>query len=912
MVKSKHYNTSRATGGSGQQERTPLSTRKRPARLIHKKTGLKKQKTDNQSQSTDVTVTTVGSLASLPSSISQSSPARDILSPSSSSSRQSVTDEIKGRLSGKRLSIEQSLPDTLPLPQSDEDHYQRVTIVIEKVERVFREITTTKKVVGPDGAVIESSQDVKRLDPVIVEESTHKKVQYIYIPSPSRSVTSMTSGDLADISSSISKSSGSLGSKVSLTSSSLDHSDGGQSVSKHLQTQSSVETSQQAAKPVRRQHSMDSQKKGSSGQSDSDKMEAPKAVPRNVRTQSGSNLAAKPPLQPPTGHTPKTRLSVQTSGTSGLGTAAPESPTVTRPKSATPGHSDHDVSGVVTPLGSTINGSGNYLHSRTVSMESPRMSSSLFSSSDSAGQQRNEQVPASKTTEIVTESSSSDHLHPEQKRASSPQQDQAVSSSNTPPDVAMVTSSGAPGSRVLAKWKDGFYYPGVLRTSPDRLSKCSVRFDDGDSMHVKISDILLIGRLPAGQSVMVLTEDGDFEFGLVLQQTVDRYVVETDEGKNASYSFSQVILSSDQAACIISDHGPEVQLQGCTTSHSSTGNMNQEDLPRSCLLINSRKLLPGREQRMREGGRGRSRKRKLEPQATSTPTPKGKAEPGASKRQRVQDPSSSPVRGIQDSPAGARKSPRKPRVELFTSDLGPLPTRKLFRGLNFLLTNVEKTQGQRQEERQLLKNPLDTSTDDSSNDDENGPLFNKDHLKAQIEAGGGAVNSDKKIILLSSAYQRTIKYLKCLATGISCVSYMWVVDSCTQGALLDQVSYVLPAGISLEKKKIIERKKKDIFLNMKAVVCSKKPKFTESWTNILQLAKCQVVNKLQNGVNFLLTDQSCSATMERQARNHSVALVSTEWLFTVDCIGSLKNVFYCFYIDQNGSLKNKILNHMFV
>lgn len=64
---------------------------------------------------------------------------------------------------------------------------------------------------------------------MIVEENTHKKVQYVYIPSPSRSATSMTSGDLADISSSMSRSSvssGSLGSKVSVGSSgssSLDH-----------------------------------------------------------------------------------------------------------------------------------------------------------------------------------------------------------------------------------------------------------------------------------------------------------------------------------------------------------------------------------------------------------------------------------------------------------------------------------------------------------------------------------------------------------------------------------------------------------------------------------------------------------------------------------------------------------------
>lgn len=57
-------------------------------------------------------------------------------------------------------SVFQSLPDTLPLPHSEEDNYQKVTIVIEKVERVFREITTTKKILGPQGQLIESTQDV--------------------------------------------------------------------------------------------------------------------------------------------------------------------------------------------------------------------------------------------------------------------------------------------------------------------------------------------------------------------------------------------------------------------------------------------------------------------------------------------------------------------------------------------------------------------------------------------------------------------------------------------------------------------------------------------------------------------------------------------------------------------------------
>ena len=53
----------------------------------------------------------------------------------------------------------QSLSDTLPLPHADEN-YQRMTVVKEKVERVFREITTTRKVIAADGTVVECTQDV--------------------------------------------------------------------------------------------------------------------------------------------------------------------------------------------------------------------------------------------------------------------------------------------------------------------------------------------------------------------------------------------------------------------------------------------------------------------------------------------------------------------------------------------------------------------------------------------------------------------------------------------------------------------------------------------------------------------------------------------------------------------------------
>lgn len=64
------------------------------------------------------------------------------------------------------------------------------------------------------------------------------------------------------------------------------------------------------------------------------------------------------------------------------------------------------------------------------------------------------------------------------------------------------------------------------------LSRHMIHFDDGSKMSVKGADILLIERLPLGQSVMVLTDEGDFESGLITKTDEDNYTVETDEGES--------------------------------------------------------------------------------------------------------------------------------------------------------------------------------------------------------------------------------------------------------------------------------------------------------------------------------------------------------------------------------------------
>ena len=51
-------------------------------------------------------------------------------------------------------------------------------------------------------------------------------------------------------------------------------------------------------------------------------------------------------------------------------------------------------------------------------------------------------------------------------------------------------------------------------------------------MTVKIQDVLLVEKLPVGQSVMVQTKDGYFESGMIVQQKSSEYMIEADTGSS--------------------------------------------------------------------------------------------------------------------------------------------------------------------------------------------------------------------------------------------------------------------------------------------------------------------------------------------------------------------------------------------
>ncbi|KAK3595177.1 hypothetical protein CHS0354_002777 [Potamilus streckersoni] len=889
--------------------RTPILSRKR-RRLIHKKTGLLKSSSSGDSErslikpkvhvhfQTDQIWHPDPSpwLAPDPSETSRSPlPQYDqhfatdsVVTPSAAPPTQPIISSTlpQSALSSSlenRLTLKQNT--SLSLKGSQEEKFEKWTVVTKTVMQ-FTTVKVEEKVVHQGKILSEKVTSLVKEEPRAVKVTSQSECEFISpYPSPSRSVSTLTSGDLGDISSSShgsqSRSTSSDSSKASLLPSSLDRSNF-----------------------------------GSQEQSESHHFVSPQAVVR-TRTSVAQTLTSAESKEKEDQHVqPVTPSKLYTEAG-----AVIENP-----------HSDveHSASGTPQEV-STINKTGSCNHTRTFSGEGSKASDSLFSPSEKSDSTVDKSCPSStgkgKVTkpqleplttsaavgtsavkavaEMKSRKSESDEISPE-----IPYQDKVVSSPISDiesPTTASRTikSSDQPGSNVFAKWKDGFFYPGKI-VSTDRYNRYKVVFLDGNSQTVNSSNLLLVEQLPVGQSVLVKSrEDQIYECGLIVQRSPSHYIIKKDDGNNGRYGLDAVILSEDHAKNLLMNEGDEAR-QICPVVGPPVLPTNLADISLDNLVEGKRRTCKSESQKAdtesklggNESASKRGKKRKLgdiEPQATSTPTPKGKME-GATKDRA---PECSPLMTTGESPLTShRPSPRKAKIGLFGDLKGPLPTKKtLFRGLVFMLTHVEKTIEQKEQEKKLLEDSsLEASTDSSTGEEEVQIPFDKDHLKEQIERGGGTVleKFDPDLVcdsshcyLLSSTYQRTIKYLQCLAAGVPCVSHLWIIDSCKQCFLLDYGHYILPAGISLEKKRIMEWKAgTQPLLNLRVSVVSKNDKFAEEWIKILQLAKCVIIYKFppqsksdeSSRPEVVITDSSISPVHIKRAQQLKIPLVSSQWV----------------------------------
>lgn len=291
------------------------------------------------------------------------------------------------------------------------------------------------------------------------------------------------------------------------------------------------------------------------------------------------------------------------------------------------------------------------------------------------------------------------------------------------------------GAKVMGRWKDGFYYPGILSKIDASRQKFVVKYDDGSQSSVKSNEIILAAALPVGQSVLVLAPSGFYEPGMVMGHSRDHvaddvqpdviHLVERDDGEMQRCERKKLILSEDQAACLLSSvEGLRISSDVMTPSHTHPGDVSLDNLVEGKRVSRVNKTAsldkpstsgvqtaaasdPQSDKTETEVTRS-GRKRKLGPVATSTPTPKQlcrKVQKDTPKK--VYSPLGSAV----TSPSEMQKTTRRAGLFKQTSKIQS----KLFEGMTFILTHIEKDAQSRLEEKQALEgSSLDTSADENT------------------------------------------------------------------------------------------------------------------------------------------------------------------------------------------------------
>ncbi|XP_067411484.1 TP53-binding protein 1 isoform X2 [Emydura macquarii macquarii] len=468
-----------------------------------------------------------------------------------------------------------------------------------------------------------------------------------------------------------------------------------------------------------------------------------------------------------------------------------------------------------------------------------------------------------------------------------------------PSDSADLSSGNSfVGLRVVAKWSsNGYFYSGTI-TQDVGAGKYKLLFDDGYECDVLGKDILLCDPIPLETEVTALSEDEYFSAGVVKghrKESGELYYCIEKEGQRKWYKRMAVILSLEQ--------GNKLREQfGLSPYEPVTPLTKAAD-------ISLDNLVEGKRKRRSNLGSPST------PSSSTTPTRKGlespRVAPGllSGKRKLVasEDERSPAKRGRKS----AAMKPGAVRAGEFVSPCesgdqtgdpstleehhGPLPHNKtLFLGYAFLLTMA--TPSDKLANRQK---PSDGPTGSSEEEEEFSVPYNKQYTALQLRTGAGYILEDFNETQCNAAYQclliadqhcQTRKYFLCLASGIPCVSHVWVRDSCHANQLQNYRNYLLPAGYSLQEQRLLEwHPREKPFCNLKVLLVSdQQQNFLELWSEILMTGGAASVkqhySKAQNkdialGVfDVVVSDSSCPAAVLKCAEALRLPVVSQEWV----------------------------------
>ncbi|XP_042798148.1 TP53-binding protein 1 isoform X3 [Panthera leo] len=468
------------------------------------------------------------------------------------------------------------------------------------------------------------------------------------------------------------------------------------------------------------------------------------------------------------------------------------------------------------------------------------------------------------------------------------------------------------GLRVVAKWSsNGYFYSGKI-TRDVGAGKYKLLFDDGYECDVLGKDILLCDPIPLDTEVTALSEDEYFSAGVVKghrKESGELYYSIEKEGQRKWYKRMAVILSLEQGNRLREQYGlgpyeavtpltkaADISLDNLvegkrkrrsnisspatptasSSSSSTTPTRKITDSPRasSGVLSGKRKLITSEEERS-PAKRGRK-------SATVKPGAVGAGE--------------------FVSPCESGDNMGEPSA--LEEQRGPLPLNKtLFLGYAFLLTMATTS------DKLASRSKLPDGPTGSSEEEEEFleiPPFNKQYTESQLRAGAGYILEDFNEAQCNTAYQclliadqhcRTRKYFLCLASGIPCVSHVWVHDSCHANQLQNYRNYLLPAGYSLEEQRILDwQPRENPFHNLKVLLVSdQQQNFLELWSEILMTGGAASVKQHHSSAHnkdialgvfdVVVTDPSCPASVLKCAEALQLPVVSQEWVIQCLIVG---------------------------
>ncbi|XP_032926425.1 TP53-binding protein 1 isoform X2 [Catharus ustulatus] len=461
------------------------------------------------------------------------------------------------------------------------------------------------------------------------------------------------------------------------------------------------------------------------------------------------------------------------------------------------------------------------------------------------------------------------------------------------------TGSSFVGLRVVAKWSsNGYFYSGTI-TRDVGAGKYKLLFDDGYECDVLGKDILLCDPIPLETEVTALSEDEYFSAGVVKghrKESGELYYCIEKEGQRKWYKRMAVILSVEQGNKLREQFGlgpyepvtpltkaADISLDNLvegkrkrrgnlgspsTSSSSTTPTRKGQESPRAppVSLSGKRKLIASEEERS-PAKRGRK---------------SAMTKPGA-------------VRGGEFASTCEGVDAADPPV--LKGDRGPLPHNKtLFLGYAFLLTMATPS-----DKLVNHQKPSDGPTGSSEEEEDFLAMtpYDKHYIAQQLRAGAGYIledfnetqcNAAYECLLIADQHCRTRKYLLCLARGIPCVSHIWVHDSCHANQLQNYRNYLLPAGYSLQEQKLLEwHPRENPFHNLKVLLVSdQQENFLDLWSEILMTGGAASVKQHYSNTHnkdialgvydVVVTDFSCPAGVLKCAEALRLPVVSQEWV----------------------------------